>query len=84
MHGSTSGGPPNDDDDKEEDDNEVEDNNKDDNKDKGVSDLGLDRPVVFAQTKPNHIKPNQTIHAISRIFAQTRSDSHKLAQIHAK
>ena len=49
MHGSTSGGPPNDDDDKEEDDNEVEDNDKDDNKDKGVSALGLDRDLWFSQ-----------------------------------
>ena len=61
LHGSTSGGPP-DDDEKEEDDNEVEDNdkvednNKDDNTDKGISPLRLNRDLVFSrghQTKPN-------------------------------
>ena len=85
MHGSTSSGPPDDDNGKEEDDNEVEDNNevkdndKDDNKDKGVSALGLDRDLRFSLG--HQTRPNQTIRANFRRFAETRADSHKLRQI---
>ena len=90
MHGSTSGGTPDEDDYKEEDDNKVEDNDKDDNKDNGISALGLDIDLWFSrghQTRPNHTnrlkqtKPFAQTRADSRNLAQSRTDSHNLAQI---
>jgi hypothetical protein len=66
LHGSISGGPPDDDEDKDEDDNEVEDNNKvedndeveDNNKEnnnfKDISAVGLDKDLGFSRGHQRH------------------------------